>query len=193
MSAINDIPEIPKVDKRTPYQDFKKAFMALRETVLRGWLTDGQGTTVTDSAGGSGRQVDIQPAPDWLQVAAALLPPLTLIAANDGDAKVSWIYGTVAGMDLTPDIIGVSDGDYIFAILTVSYDDTTGVWSASGVVSSSDSSVPAPDATHAYLSLGYASVSGSVATAHPALSGSQGWRRCGNNDGFQDNFFQGGL
>jgi len=115
--------------------------------------------------------------------------PLKLIAANDGAAKGSIVYGTVAGFDIAPAATAVSNNDNGYVDLTVSYNTTTGVWTASAAALAFAATVPAATATHAYLNLGYFTVSGVIAVAFPALSGSQSWKRCGNSSTYVDNWY----
>lgn len=107
--------------------------------------------------------------------------PLLLIQANDGAAKGSIIYGTVNGFDVAPAATAVSNNDHGWVELAMSYDSTAGTWTVTGATLDFGATVPTRDATHAYISLGRFSVTGIVATAEPALTGSQTFVRTGNS------------
>lgn len=114
--------------------------------------------------------------------------PLKLIAANDGAAKGNVVYGTVKGMDVTPAATAVSDGDHAWVQINVTYDSAGGFWNYNSVSLHFGATVPTPDATHMYLNAGNFSVSGAIATPHPALTGSQDALRCGNSSTFSDSY-----
>jgi hypothetical protein len=113
--------------------------------------------------------------------------PLKLVA-GDAAGEGNVIYGTVAGMDVTPASTGVSDGDHAWVQVNVTFTDTTGLWSYDSVSLHFGASVPASTATEMFLNLGYFEVSGSAVIPHSALTGSQDAARCGNSDAWSDHF-----
>jgi hypothetical protein len=115
-------------------------------------------------------------------------------ATASGIAKVTWVDGYVAGFELAPSALSLPftvATYYILAAVTVAYDSSVGIWSASAISVSYATSITANTSTTIYINLGTVDVivvgtGYGTANITPAVSGSQWVVRTGSDTTYSD-------
>lgn len=102
------LPTIPRVDKKTSYQGVKEALGALRDAFLKSYLFDSASVTVVDNPG-KGRSAEVNfPTQGGGQETLVINPTdtVTATAIYELETTVTWPDGTAVVVD-----IGDQDAD----------------------------------------------------------------------------------
>jgi len=105
------LPTIPRVDKKTSYQGVKAALGALREAFLKSYLFDSASVTVVDNPG-KGRSAEVNFPTQGGGQETLVINPIDFInyptsSTTEISTAVTWPDGTACTVDIgaqTPDI-----------------------------------------------------------------------------------------
>ena len=192
------LPTIPRVDKKTSYQGVKEALGALREAFLKSYLFDSASVTVVDNPG-KGRSAEVN-FPNQGPAGTARLPLQPYVSSESATPKIS-VYSGTFGLNAeassgtsvpligatridaaTPPRLTVAVGDILLYLkVTV---DADGLITEVKVQSTSSASPPSPTLYTIY----YVRLCTMVVTSPDIvtlgvfeLAGSQSWELCGGS------------
>tara|TARA_R110000868_G_scaffold363821_3_gene626243 strand:+ start:174 stop:617 length:444 start_codon:yes stop_codon:yes gene_type:complete len=97
------LPTIPRVDKKTSYQGVKAALGALREAFLKSYLFDSASVTVVDNPG-KGRSAEVNFPTQGGGQETLVINPTDIISNIPGTTEIStavtWPDGTACAVDI---------------------------------------------------------------------------------------------
>lgn len=151
----------------------------------------GVGVSIGDADGG-GMLINAQGAAGGTGTSH---PFLCLDASKKDQARVRIVSGAINGFDPVSDgpfesgdsppyVLNVEDGNVIYVIVEVSFDDDALTWNATGFDVQAGDSLPEETSSEAFFPIGSVSINpeSRVVSVADGVSGNIGWRRCGTAD-----------